>query len=97
MFTIEDSVHAEPQEGSYATIGEAVAELQRLAALPWNEPPNVAPCTNWENCGRNYTIVEYDVSTRPWKELQRLPALNVSASGVQWLIDPNAQYSEASA
>jgi len=83
MFRIEDERHAEPQ-GEFSTLQEAVAELRRRAALPWNEEPNVAPCTNWQNCGRNYEIIEYDVSTNPWRELRRISALEVSANGVHW-------------
>jgi hypothetical protein len=83
MFRIEDERHAEPQ-GEFATLQEAVAELKRRAALPWNKVPNVAPCANWQNCGRHYEIIEYDVSTKPWRELQRISALEVSAKGVSW-------------
>ena len=44
-------------EGEYTTFADALSELERRANLPWNEPPNLAPCTNWRNCGRRYEII----------------------------------------
>jgi hypothetical protein len=85
MFLIEDERHAEPQGGQYPSLAEAVAELRRRASLPWDEPPNVAPCGNWRKCGRTYEIVEYDTSSTPWRELSRLHYLEVTAGGVRWL------------
>jgi hypothetical protein len=85
MFVIEDERHAELQEGEFASLDEAVAELQRRAALPWDERPNVAPCTGWRACGRTYEVVEYDTSARPWKELRRFPYLEVTSAGAKWL------------
>lgn len=80
MIRIEDERHAEPQDGRYSSFDEAMAELKRRADLPWDEPPNVAPCASWKSCGRNYEIVEYDTSARPWKELRRVPVLEISAT-----------------
>jgi hypothetical protein len=85
MFIIEDERHSEFQEGEFSTLAEALRELKRRAALPWNEAPNQAPCMSWRTCGRTYEIVEYDMSITPWKELQRLPVLDVTASGAKWL------------
>ena len=86
MFIIEDEAHGEIQPGQFATFADAVAELRRLAAVPWNEAPNAAPCQSWRTCGRNYELVEYDGATTPWTELQRIPALNISAAGTKWLL-----------
>ena len=83
IFAIEDELHAEPQ-GEFPTLEGAVAELERRASLPWDKEPNVAPCANWRNCGRHYDIIEYDVSTKPRRELRRVSALEVSAKGVHW-------------
>ena len=85
-FIIEDANHAELMD-EFSSLAEAVSELRRRAQLPWNEPPNVAPCTNWQTCGRSYEIVEYDDSTTPWKELRRVAALDVSVNGVVWSPD----------
>jgi hypothetical protein len=90
MFIIEDERHAEPQPGRFDTLAAAVEELKRRSALPWDEPPNAAPCRGWRTCGRLYEIVEYDTSAAPWRELLRLPCLEVSASGAHWLISPVA-------
>ena len=89
MFAIEDEQHAEPQEGRFLSLADALAELKRRAALPWDQLPNVAPCTSWRTCGRTYEIVEYDTSARPWKELRRIPCLRISSDGVQWLNLPD--------
>jgi len=80
---IEDELHAEPQ-GEYPSLDEAMAELRRRASIAWDESPNVAPCSSWRTCGRNYEIVEYDDTQMPWKELRRVPALEISASAVVW-------------
>ena len=85
MYIIEDERHAEPQKGQYQSLAEAVAELQRRASLPWNQEPNVAPCQQWRTCGRTYEIVEYDTSSTPWREMSRVPYLEVTAGGVRWL------------
>ena len=85
MFVIEDEQHSEPQAGEFKSIADAVAELKRRAMLPWDQPPNVAPCTSWRTCRRRYDIIEYDTSARPWKELGRTPYLEISSAGVQWL------------
>jgi hypothetical protein len=83
IFVIDDEAHAE-LHGEFSTFQEAVAELERRAEIPWNEPPNIAPCTNWRDCGRRYEIVEYEITELPWKEISRTPMLEVSASGLQW-------------
>jgi hypothetical protein len=56
------------------------------AEIPWNKEPNRCPCTNWENCSRNYEIIEYDDSGTPWKELNLVSVLTVSAKGIKWHI-----------
>jgi hypothetical protein len=43
MFVIVDEAHAERQEGQFQTQPQAIVELQRRAAIPWNEKPNRAP------------------------------------------------------
>lgn len=83
MFVIEDERHAESL-GQFTSLDQALAELRQLASIPWDEHPNLAPCTNWHNCGRTYEVVEYDESQSPWKELRRISALEISAAGVQW-------------
>ena len=85
MFIIEDELHAEPH-GEFATRDEALAELERRAAIPWNVEPNIAPCMSWETCGRCYELVEYDTSVTPWRELRRERVLEISAAGTKWLI-----------
>ncbi|MDR3510187.1 MAG: hypothetical protein P4L73_01000 [Caulobacteraceae bacterium] len=86
MFIIEDEAHAE-HVGGYAAIEDAVAELRRRADTPWNEAPNVALCMSWRTCGRRYELIEYDTDSTPWKQVRRAPALDISAQGVEWLLE----------
>jgi len=83
MFMIVDELHAEPH-GTYPSFNAALAELRRLAMLPWDELPNQAPCTNWRGCGRNYDVAEYDISTTPWREKRRDAVLRMDAAGPRW-------------
>lgn len=85
MFIIEDEIHAE-HHGQFSSFHEALSELRRRAKIPWDESPNVAPCMSWRTCEREYVILEFDDSHRPWRELRRVAVLNVSASGVKWAI-----------
>ena len=71
----------------FEDVAQALAELRRLATLPWDEPPNQAPCTNWRDCGRMYELIEYDEADHPRRELRRTLVLEVSAAGPQWKAD----------
>ena len=82
-YFIEDELHAE-MRSEHATLQDAVAELERLARVPWDVDPNTAPCQSWRTCGRRYEIIEYDTSSEPWRLLRRLPALEISAAGAVW-------------
>jgi len=84
MFIIEDEIHAETQEGEYATFEEAAAELQRRASLPWVEPPNRPPCTSWPSCERKYIIIDLATS-------RRIPFLKLSADETNWLQSDDSQ------
>ena len=86
MFVIVDEAHGERQAGRFQTRQQAMAELERGAAIPWNEEPNRAPCTNWPNCSRRYELVEYDGTVSPWKELSRNLILHISVAGVRWIM-----------
>lgn len=85
MFLIEDESHAE-HIARFQNRAEAVLELRRLAALAWDAEPNLAPCSSWETCGRNYELVEYDDAGTHWQELNRSSALTVSRKGSDWLL-----------
>jgi hypothetical protein len=84
MFIIEDESHAEPQIEEFHKFEDTFDELKRISKIPWNEIPNRCPCTNWQNCGRNYQIVEYDTTQTPWKELQRKNILTITAKETTW-------------
>lgn len=85
MFIIEDEFHCETQSGKYLALPDAIAELQRRAAIPWDAAPNVAPCGSWRTCGRRYVVIEYDDRTTTWQALSRKPVLEISAAAVTWL------------
>ena len=89
MFIIEDEWHAE-QIGEFNSREEADAELLRLAALPWDEAPNLCPCTSWRTCGRRYRIVQYETSSEPWRSLSDEAVLEVSVMGTTWLPKPES-------
>ena len=82
-FIIEDESHAE-WHSEHPSLFDAAEELKRLAGIPWDQRPNVAPCQSWKTCGRKYEVVEYDSAKTPWRELRRLPALEINAKGVLW-------------
>ncbi len=84
MFVIEDERHAD-QIGQFDSREDAMAELRRLASVPWDEEPNVAPCVGWKTCGRSYELIEFDTSQRPWRELARAAVLEVSSEGTRWV------------
>jgi hypothetical protein len=85
MFVVEDELHAE-QQGSFPTWIEAIAELERRSKIPWNDPPNLAPCTNWAKCGRSYEVVEYDDNGITMQELSRTRILDIYAAGIHWSV-----------
>jgi len=82
-FVLEDQTHAEPA-GEFETVAAAWEELRRLSRIAWDEAPNVAPCQSWRTCGRDYEIIEYETSRRPWKELRRYAGLKIGAGGLSW-------------
>jgi hypothetical protein len=84
MFVVEDEWHAEVQ-GEFLTYEDAITELRRRAAQPWDEAPNRAPCLSWKTCGRRYEVIQYDTSSDPWREIERHAVLEVGSSGVNWL------------
>jgi hypothetical protein len=86
VIVIDDELHCEFQ-GKFKTFEDAFAELKRRAIIPWDEAPNVAQCTSWRTCGREYHIAEYDDSQKPWKLLREVKVLDVSAKGVDWASD----------
>ena len=83
MFIIEDQVHAE-WKGRFATREEALSELKRLANIPWDQPPNLCPCTSWRTCRREYEVIEFETSGLEWKELWRGGTLALSSNGANW-------------
>jgi hypothetical protein len=83
-FLIYDELHAE-YFGQFDTLGEAIADVERLAAAAWDQGPNRAPCISWRTCGRRYVVQEVDDPIEPWTVLGTIPVCDVSAAGVSWL------------
>lgn len=84
MFVIEDEIHAE-WCGEFTTFQEALSELQSRSKVQWDQQPNVCPCSSWKSCGREYSIVEFDTSIEPWRQIKRTPILNISSKGTVWV------------
>jgi hypothetical protein len=82
-FVIEDQRHAEPHS-EHASLADAWAEPKRLSDIPWDRAPNVAPCASWRTCGRDYHIIEYEVSSEPWPLLRRISGLEIGAKAMVW-------------
>ena len=80
MFVIEDEAHDEAH-GECKMLESAIAELRRRAEIPWDRPPNLAPC--WMTCGHRYEIVEYDAA-EPGHEIRRFLVLEISSASVNW-------------
>lgn len=83
---IKDEFHAEVQ-GQFATVEAALIELRRRADAPWDQSPNLCPCTCWETCHRDLVVIEYDDSVKPWKQLHRWGCLEISCNGALWYGD----------
>ena len=83
IYVNEDEMHAKWCGGD-ESFNEALTELKLCSGMDWDKEPNVCPCTNWKNCGRDYEIVKFDNSRKPWVELSRESVLGVSAKGSEW-------------
>ena len=82
---IEDSIHCERID-ECESFEEPIARLQELAKLRWDEEPNLAPCTSWRHCGREYRVIEYDDLASPWRVVRDADVLKVSASNIEWVL-----------
>jgi hypothetical protein len=83
MFYLFDELHDEPF-GEFASFSDAVAEVRRLASLPWDQEPNLAPCTAWRTCGREYEIREGIAFDLPGPLQRGTRVASISATGVVW-------------
>jgi hypothetical protein len=79
-FYIEDNLHAEYHGDTYPTFEAALAEVQKLAQIPWDEDPNRAPCTSWKTCGRDWCIVENSGDGNPGYTR----VVEITSAGVKW-------------
>lgn len=79
FFIVEDLRHAEAV-GSFETRSEAIDEARRLASVPWDAEPNLAPCTQWRTCGREWEVVEISNG----QVISRFPVVTVTAKVVHW-------------
>ena len=79
-YSLWDEKHCEIH-GHFETLQEAMQELRQRATIPWDEPPNRAPCRSWRSCGREY----YLRVTRPGSAgPERISAMTISADGIVW-------------
>jgi hypothetical protein len=82
-FELRDDLYDEIQ-GEFQTFSEAVAQACRLAAIPWDAPPNPAPCTSRANCSRNDEIVEQLASDGARQVVDHTSILENGAAGAHW-------------
>lgn len=82
-FRIEDEIHADGFR-EFESFQGALNEVQRLAALPWDSEPVVAPCSSWRTCGRDFEIVEFHKTSPYPTEIARTPIAELRASGLKW-------------
>jgi hypothetical protein len=83
IFIVEDEVHA-AWLGEYPSFAAALADLKDRSAKPWDSKENVAPCSSWKTCERQYLIIEYDNTHQPWTEIARTPIFTISQQGIVW-------------
>jgi hypothetical protein len=83
IYQIEDTNHAEII-GTFDTFENALTELTNIYNIPWNTSPNICPCLNFETCGRDYEIYEYDNSTMPWKYLNSIFICSIYKDKYKW-------------
>jgi hypothetical protein len=82
-FLIEDLMHAEIVS-EHHSMQEAWKAVEAMARAPWGRFPNIAPCSSSETCCREYEIIEYDTTVRPYHEIRRVFAFEISAKGIEW-------------
>ncbi len=88
MFIIEDTNHAW-RSRHFASLSDAIKELQRLARVPWNEEPNWAPCKQWRTRGPLYQLLEVEYGPPRLKLIRSIEVLRINANEVTWLADPS--------
>ncbi len=95
MFVIIDEMHDAWGFGEFESFAEAMAELERLATIPWDEPPNQAPCVQWRECGPTYAVAEYDAAVGKHAEIVFVPYLRITKNGATWLHEHEALTEQA--
>ena len=85
-FALFDEAHSEmsPRRDTFGSFDDALAEVRRRVAVPWDQYPNRAPCRGWATCGRDYVIREYHTGTEPWTFVRAVPVVWLSAAGITW-------------
>ena len=86
MFILLDKFHYE-RIGIYDSYEEALNKAIEISKIPWNIPPNKAPCTNWKKCGREYVIVERIKKNNKSLKVSEVDIFNISSNGVIWHVE----------
>ncbi|HUG66417.1 MAG TPA: hypothetical protein VMM76_01620 [Pirellulaceae bacterium] len=84
-FNVYDDIHCDLC-GKFCTFAEALAEIRRRCAIPWDQLPNRAPCKSWKTCGRKYRIREYSSPTSD-RLLNSTDICDINADGIKWLFE----------
>lgn len=85
-FVVEDEEHCE-SFSKHASMDDAIEEIRRLSELPWDADPNRCPCMSWKTCSREWIVVEYDPSTKPYpQQVRRTDVIcQIGSAGVRWI------------
>lgn len=84
MFVIEDEIHAE-WCGEFKTYMGALSEFQARSKIAWYAAPNASPIMSSRTCSRDYYILEFDRSQKPWREVSRTHTLCIYSKGSFWM------------
>lgn len=83
-YVIDDDLHYDLHI-RFERFDDAVTEIRRRMALPWDDEENQASCIDWETCERQYWIFEYDDSSGTGYEVRKLHVATISAEGAVWV------------
>ena len=82
FWVIVDYWHGQEEWGIFDTRAEAIAEVERLESMRWDEVPNRAPCNVWRDCGRKWGIVGLDAGP---SRVPETPILEITSAGPTWI------------
>jgi hypothetical protein len=74
-FVVEDEFHAD-WVATFPSREESLVLADRLRSDSDAEE-NKPPCTSWRTCRREYYLLEYEDTTKPWTLVRREPLFEI--------------------